>query len=144
MIVAYILEHILGLSIALAYVVCTKLQHDKALLISRRCLEVYHDCAAFLTFSIQIAAIVVLLQVDFAISTENMGDATVRITQAVSALTLLPLAYAIVLLHYSVDPEELNQSSTTTNSSRRSKEQSIRFVLFALCWVLSLYPFYRK
>lgn len=106
---------IFWLTIALAYFVCAKLQHEKALPVLRRCLEAYHDCTAFLTFSIQIAAIVVLVQVDFGISTESMGDATVRIAQAVSALTLLPLAYAIVLLDHSRDPEE---SSTGRMSNR--------------------------
>lgn len=146
MLVAYVLEHILGLTIVLAYSISVNLQHKKISYISRRCLEVFHDCAMFLTFSIQIAAIVVLVKVDFGLGTENMGDSTVRITQAVSALTLLPLAYATVLLHHSSEAQDQSEeyAAEQVSSHRRSGETAKRFGLVVLCWLLSLYPFYSK
>jgi len=146
MLVAYVLEHILGLTVVLAYFISVSLQHKKSSYISRRCLEVFHDCATFLTFSIQIAAIVVLVKVDFGLGTENMGDATVRITQAVSVLTLLPLPYATVLLHSSSKAEDQCEeyAAEHMSSHRRSRETAKRFGLFVLCWLLSLYPFYSK
>ena len=148
MIIAYVLEHLIGLAIVLAYLISVSLQHKGASYISRRCLEVFHDCATFLTFSIQIAAIVVLVRVDFGLGTENMGDATVRITQAVSILTLLPLAYATVLLHNNSSDAEVGRSEhpdeRMSSNRRPNGETSKRFGLFVLCWLLSLYPFYSK
>ena len=147
MLVAYVLEHVVGLTIALAYFISVSLQRGKASCISRRCLEVFHDCSTFLTFSTQIAAIVVLVKVDFGLGTEDMGDATVRITQAVSALTLLPLAYAIVLLdHFAEIVERFPQFEQPERPGlgRKSEEASKRFGLCILCWILSLYPFYSK
>jgi hypothetical protein len=134
MLIAYVLEHILGLTIVLAYIASVSLQHKQASHIFRRCLEVFHDCATFLTFSIQIAAIVVLVKVDFGLGAENMGDATVRITQAVSALTLLPLSYAIVLLHHPNDADVgFERPAEHVSSNRLTGETSKRFGLFILC-----------
>lgn len=147
MLVAYVLEHIIGLAIALAYFISMNPEQGKASYISRRCLEVFHDCSAFLAFSIQIAAIVVLVKVDFGLGTENMGDATVRITQAVSVLTLLPLAYATVLMHYSSntdDPLETLEHPARPRLDREFIQASKRFVLLIICGLLSLYPFYSK
>jgi hypothetical protein len=145
MLIAYVLEHVLGLTIVFAHSIAVSLQHKRTTHIFRRCLEVFHDCATFLTFSIQVAAIVVLVKVDFGLSTENMGDATVRITQAVSALTLLPLAYATVLLHHPNNVENPFEHSTGhAPSARRTGETAKRFGIFVLCWLLSLYPFYSK
>jgi hypothetical protein len=145
MLIAYVLEHVLGLMIVLAYSISIGLQHKQTSHIFRRSLEVFHDCATFLTFSIQIAAIVVLVKVDFGLGTANMGDATVRITQAVSALTLLPLTYVMVLLHHTSDADVgFELPAEHVSSNRPTRETAKRFGLFVLCWLLSLYPFYSK
>ena len=144
MLVAYVLEHIIGLTIALAYFVCMRSQREELSLIIRRCLEVYHDCSVFLTFSIQVAAIVVLVKVDFGLGTDGMGDATVRVTQAVSALTLLPLLYATILLHHLGSNGGSFEHRPRPAPDQRPEENSKFFSLFVVCWLLSLYPFYSK
>ncbi|KAL9043696.1 MAG: hypothetical protein Q9214_003125 [Letrouitia sp. 1 TL-2023] len=93
----------------------------------------FYDCAIFLTFSIQIASIVVLARLDFGVSASGMGDITAKITWAVSLLTMLPL------MHVAFIPNPMYNRLL----EHRSK-QNLRFLLFAVCWLLSLYPFYSK
>lgn len=144
LVVSYILEHILGLYIALAYFAYTSLQYNSTSRNLYCCLGVFHDCTAFLTFSIQVAAIVVLVEVDFSLDANNMGDATVRITEAVSLLTLLPLAYTTILLHNPGGVGRFYQEPTVTTCNKDSKEAARYFSLFMLYWILLLYPFYSK
>lgn len=98
----------------------------------------FHDCATFFTFSIQIASIVVLARVDYGISATSMGDTTVKITWSVSVLTLLPLLYALIL----VDMDDSDtDSSKLVDVKAASLEATSRFLLFVVCWTLSMYPF---
>lgn len=151
MIVGYVLDHALGAGFAalvLRYSQAKK--HQKSLYRSRRLLDRFFDCAAFLCFSIQVAAIVVLIKEEAGISTANMGDGSVRITEAVSLLTLLPLLYAVVLLSV---PEDSTASAVRENSvsekgtvatTTATEEQSRRFGILILCWLMAFFPFYCK
>lgn len=93
----------------------------------------FYDCAVFFTFSIQIASIVVLARLDFGVSASGMGDITAKITWAVSLLIMLPLMYVAFI------PDLMRNRLL----EHRSK-QNLRFFLFAVCWLLSVYPFYSK
>ncbi|KAK0515366.1 hypothetical protein JMJ35_002745 [Cladonia borealis] len=67
-----------------------------------------------------------------------MGDSTAKITWAISLLTMLPITYVAFspgLLRY--------QSTRTVSRSQKSKDskEQLRFLLFALCLLLFIYPF---
>ncbi|CAL8577945.1 hypothetical protein XPA_003753 [Xanthoria parietina] len=98
----------------------------------------YYDSAIFLCFSVQIASIVMLSRLDFGISASGMGDSTAKITWAVSLLTLLPLLYVAYLPHLLQGPVSDQQAA------RQDSKRKLRFGLFSMCWLLTLYPFYSK
>lgn len=96
MIVGYILDHILGLALSATVLLAASRNSSRLQDASRRCLDSFSFCATFLAFSIEVAALVVLIREEFGISTDGMGDYTVRITQAVAMVVLLPLLYPIL------------------------------------------------
>ncbi|KAI4219935.1 MAG: hypothetical protein L6R36_007977 [Xanthoria steineri] len=98
----------------------------------------YYDSAIFLCFSVQIASIVMLSRLDFGINASGMGDSTAKITWAVSLLTLLPLLYVAYLPHLLQGPVSDRQAA------RQVSKRKLRFGLFSMCWLLTLYPFYSK
>ncbi len=98
----------------------------------------YYDSAIFLCFSVQIASIVMLSRLDFGTSASGMGDSTAKITWAVSLLTLLPLLYVAYLPHLLQGPVSDQQAA------RQDSKRKLRFGLFSMCWLLTLYPFYSK
>ncbi|KAL8771717.1 MAG: hypothetical protein Q9209_002908 [Squamulea sp. 1 TL-2023] len=98
----------------------------------------FYDSAILLSFSIQIASIVMLSRLDFGVSASGMGDSTAKITWAVSLLTLLPLLYVTFL------PQLLHGPRSEQQSPTQIAKQKLRFGLFSVCWLLSLYPFYSK
>lgn len=113
---------------------------DRCTSIVRRGCSCFYDCAVFFTFSIQMACIVVLARLDFGVSASGMGDSTAKITWAVSLLTMLPLTYI------AFNPELLRESATRTSTNAKSQKEinhkeQLRFLLFSLCWLLSVYPF---
>ncbi|KAL8688388.1 MAG: hypothetical protein Q9218_005688 [Villophora microphyllina] len=150
MILGYVLENILGFLFALAlYTVpgsCCELwgQHHRPYGRLRHVLiqgcDCFYDSAAFLTFSIQIASIVMLVRLDYGVSASGMGDSTAKITWAVSLLTMLPLMYVNYL------PQLLHQGPENSKGqiSVQLSKQRLRFGLLAVCWLLSLYPSYSK
>lgn len=143
MIVSYALEHGFGLLFALFVLVSRQLQSQMAF--HRGCsrlLGVFHDCAAFLCLSIQIAAMVVLIKEATGISTSGMGDGSVRVTEAISVLTLLPLVYAPVLLPWIPFSKENHLEIQSTPIDKRQQDK--RFALLLVCWLLAFYPFYSK
>ena len=100
----------------------------------------FFDCAVFFTFSIQLASIVVLARLDFGVSANGMGDSTAKITWAISLLTMLPLLYT------AFNPGLFRDSTPKagTGSQEQTKQgqnESLRLLLFALCWLLFIYPF---
>ncbi|KAL8691746.1 MAG: hypothetical protein Q9218_003095 [Villophora microphyllina] len=100
----------------------------------------FYDNAIFLSFSIQIASIVMLVRVDYGVNTHNMGDSTAKITRAASLLCLLPLLYVTLMPQLLHSPFILGEHPR----QKPNTEESLRFGQFALCWLLSLYPFYSK
>lgn len=146
MIVGYILDHILGLALSALVLLLASRKHPRLAHVSRTGLESFAYCASFFAFSIELAAIVVLVREDFGIHTSGMGDYTVRITQAVSMVILLPLVYPI--LTFIVTP--LSSSllagipDNQEDAAPDDDKDSTRFSLFVLCWALAFYPFYSK
>ena len=152
MIAGYFLEQILGLVLAVAWLLAGRYKMSSQKRVLRRALESFTSCALFFAFSVEIAAIVVLVKEDFGFSTSGMGDATVRITQTVAVLVLLPLLYAqmTAMSALPADQEEKESSHTkpteaTDDESADEPTQSSRsFILLVLCWLMAFYPFYSK
>ena len=150
MILGYILENILGFLFALALFVLPRssgnsqktghpvpyLERVRDILI-QGC-STFYDSAVLLCFSIQIASIVMLSRLDFGISAGGMGDSTAKITWSVSLLTLLPLLYVAYL------PQLLQGQVSDKQAARHISRQKLRFGLFSVCWLMTLYPFYSK
>ena len=151
MIVGYIIENVVGLIfVSLLYIIHLrtnneeKTAHPKLLgryvAVIRRGCSSFYDCAVFFTFSIQLACIVVLTRVDFGINASGMGDSTAKITWAVSLLTILPPMYVAFNPGLLREPQSDHASAPKRKESKDRKEQ-LRFLLFALCWLLFIYPF---
>lgn len=100
----------------------------------------FYDSAIFLTFSIQIASIVVLVRLNFGVSANGMGDITARITWAVSLLTMLPLTYVAYISSPLQEPGH-NISIVSASMPKNGSSKNRTFALFVVCWLLSVYPF---
>lgn len=152
MIVGYIFENVLGFVLASSL----WLLHKKAESESNRCSNsnlverwtrvaargcgCFYESAIFFTFSIQLATIVMLARLDFGISASGMGDSTAKITWAISLLTMLPLMYIMYM------PSLLHERQVGINQDSKRQEaqksrEKLRFLLFIICWLLSVYPF---
>ncbi|KAI9724105.1 MAG: hypothetical protein M1812_000824 [Candelaria pacifica] len=143
MIIGYILSNVLGFGFAfflfMPHWTTTKAGlSNRYQSIARRGLSVFFDNAIFFTFAIQTAAIVVLARLNFGVTASGLGDSTVKITWAISLLTMLPPMYSIYIptLFHPADEE----ISTDKRSIEKSKEP-LRFFLFVICWLLSVYAF---
>ena len=112
---------------------------NRRMSVATRGCSVFYDCAVFFTFSIQLACIVVLARLDFGISATGMGDSTAKITWAVSLLTILPLMYIAFNPKLLREPSTVNAAAAKSQGKKDRKEQ-LRFLLFALCWLLFMYP----
>lgn len=149
--ISYIMIHVLGMLLTGLYIYSLYLpsKNDSFRAAIRQLLDKFHDSTAFVCFSIQVAAFVLLIREEAGISTSGMGDGTVKITEAVSLLTLLPLAYAFILLE-----RERGQHASSSSDEKDSIErqyshtgdlsESTRFPLLVLCWLLAFFPFYCK
>ena len=149
MIAGYIIENVLGFILVSSLFLLRRRipEHQQMSIaaplhryraVATRGCDSFHDCAVFFTFSIQLACIVVLARLDFGISANGMGDSTAKITWAISLLTMLPITYVAFnpgLLRY--------QSAHTPSRDQKSKDrkEQLRFLLFALCLLLFIYPF---
>lgn len=103
----------------------------------------FYEIAIFFTFSIQLASIVMLARLDFGISASGMGDSTAKITWAISLLTMLPLMYIMYMPSLLQERQvDINQDSNR-QEAQKSREK-LRFLLFIICWLLSVYPFLSK
>src|SRR6266480_4808809 len=56
-----------------------------------RAFGVFADAALLLTFSVQLASVVILIKKDFGISAKDFGGLTVEVTWAAALLTMLPM-----------------------------------------------------
>lgn len=147
MIVGYVMEHALGFILAGSVATSSAWKREELCKLFSNLLNRFHDSAAFLCFSIQTAAIVVLIKVDAGISTAGMGDGSVRITEAVSVLTLLPLVYAVVLSKMAParQPEiEEIQPARASRAVDTDIEETKQFGVMVICWLMAFYPFYSK
>ena len=152
MILGYIFENVLGFTLVLALFVLrhrTRSQRasneklQRYIRVATQGCRSFHDCASFFTFSIQLACIVVLARLDFGISASGMGDSTAKITWAISLLTMLPLLYV------AFNPDLLREPSAHTYGDEKfrrriDRKEQLRFLLFALCWLLFMYPFFSR
>ncbi|KAL8653994.1 MAG: hypothetical protein Q9226_003612 [Calogaya cf. arnoldii] len=150
MILGYILENVLGFFFALALFIlppssrCTRETERRLPYVERvrgvliQGCSSFYDSAIVLCFSSQIASIVMLSRLDYGVSASGMGDSTAKITWAVSLLTLLPLLYVAYLSQLLQGPPSNKQAA------RQVSKQKLRFGLFSVCWLLTLYPFYSK
>lgn len=111
--------------------------------VARRGCNCFYDCAVFFTISIQIACTVVLARLDFGISANEMGDYTARITWAISLLTILPPMY-IAFGPYLLKGSTMKNVVSTESQEVTDRREQLRFLLFVLCWLLSIYPFLSK
>lgn len=147
MIIGYIFENVLGFVLAFSLWILRKRAGNN--LFQRWIRMATHGCgcfyesAIFFTFSIQLASIVMLARLDFGISASGMGDSTARITWAVSLLTMLPLMYVIFM------PSLLHERQTGINQdlkhqAAQTSREKLRFLLFVLSWLLSVYPFFSR
>ncbi|KAL8849801.1 MAG: hypothetical protein Q9221_005217 [Calogaya cf. arnoldii] len=150
MILGYILENVLGFFFALTFFILppssrnTRETERQVSCVERvrgvliRGCSSFYDSAVVLCFSTQIASIVMLSRLDYGVSASGMGDSTAKITWAVSLLTLLPLLYIAYLSQLLQGPVSDKQAA------RQFSKQKLRFGLFSVCWLLTLYPFYSK
>src|SRR5579871_130968 len=139
MVIGYYLENILAflltvISIGLQQPPTSTASVSKWTSVVMHIYETFFTCAAFLTFSLQIASIVVLSWVDYGISATNMGGLTLEITWAVSLLSLFPLMYGIYF-------PDLFMSRPKQNEKTERARDSLRFIIFIICWLPSLYTF---
>ena len=151
MIVGYIIENVVGLILAsLLHIILRQTNNkrrtdrptsnNRYIPVLRRGCSSFYDCAVFFTFSIQLACIVVLPRLDFGINVSGMGDSTAKITWAVSLLTILPPMYVAFNPSLLREPQPEHVGTPRGEKSKNRKEQ-LRFLLFALCWLLFINPF---
>lgn len=151
MIVGYTVENVLGfILVSLLYIFLLRTNNeqkpalpeslDRHISVVRRGCSSFYDCAVFFTFSIQLACIVVLTRVDFGINANGMGDSTAKITWAVSLLTILPPMYVAFNPGLLREPQP-DHAGALAGEKKKDRKEQLRFVLFALCWLLFIYPF---
>ena len=175
MTVGYILEAAIGAALTLIFLLlytwpmAENSRRGKAIL--SKTFKVYHDSALTLTFSVQIASVVLLVKANFGISADGMGANTMKITWVVSLLTLLPLCYGVFIFRQSDEQKLLRTDQRAMRGSDRSQENSpqapsreglgndttpkgksakvrakdnLRFMLFIVSWMVSAYPFFSR
>lgn len=170
MTIGYVLETIIGTAIvAVFFGLGWRPASDKSLwirLVMASAAEIFYDTAIFFAFGIQIASVVALSRANFGINANGMGAITLKITWAISLLTLLPLlpfSYGNLIFRKGEESKILETATSDTPSiglkdkeTRRSvgrrnlrlgtkREEEARdrqrFFLFVLCWMISIYPF---
>jgi len=174
MAIGYVLETIIGTAIvAVFFGLGWRPASNKSLwirLVMASAAEIFYDTAIFFAFGIQIASVVALSRANFGINANGMGAITLKITWAISLLTLLPLlpfsygnlifrkgeGFKISETATSDSPSiRLKDEETRTGSVRSAGRRNLRlatkgeeeardrqrFFLFVLCWMISIYPF---
>ena len=174
MAIGYALETIIGTAIvAVFFGLSWRPASNKSLwirLVMAGAADIFYDTAIFFAFGIQIASVVALSRANFGINANGMGAITLKITWAISLLTLLPLLpFSYGNLIFRKDEEfkisetatsdipriRLKDEETRTGSVRSAGRGNLRlatereeeardrqrFLLFVLCWMVSIYPF---
>jgi len=174
MAVGYVLETIIGTTIvAVFFGLGWRPASNKSLwirLVMASAAEIFYDTAIFFAFAIQIASVVALSRANFGINANGMGAITLKITWAISLLTLLPLlpfSYGNLIFRKG-EESKISEIATSDSPSIRLKDEETRtgsvgsagrrnlrsatkreeeardrqrFFLFVLCWMVSIYPF---
>lgn len=151
--IGYMVENLLGFAFSLTLNLAQRRGRDtqsrkskfigRCTNVARRGCSCFYDCAVFFTISIQIACTVVLARLDFGISANGMGDYTARITWAIFLLTILPPMY-IAFRPYLLKGSTIKNVVGTESQRVTDRREQLRFLLFGLCWLLSIYPFLSK
>jgi len=158
MTVGYCLENILAFIFILAALSCQRSGGGRFARVMARTLDSFYTSAVFFTFSLQIAAIVVLVRVNYGLNANGMGALTMEITWSISLLSLLPVLYGVLYPElFSLRNSDTSAPSTSgqahtkiqtqpstewNNIERQEKAlKSLRLRLYLICWMLSVYPF---
>lgn len=154
MIVGYAIDHIIGLALSILLTFLISRNSLRYIDLAQECLITYAYCAIFFALSTEIATLIVLIREEFGTDTNGLGDCTVRITEAVAMLVLLPQVYP--MLRYSIgasneSPESRafpnkgeGKSDRAANDDDEGTQGSNRFALLVICWALAFFPFYTK
>jgi len=157
MTVGYCLENILAFIFILAALYCQRSGGSRFARAMAKTLVSFYTSAVFFTFSLQIAAIVVLVRVNYGFNANDMGALTMEITWSISLISLLPILYGVLYPElFSIRNSDTlipsasgqahtkiqTQPSTELDTNRQEKTlKSLRLWLYLMCWVLSVYPF---
>jgi hypothetical protein len=173
--VGFVLQSVLGSIFAYIFLLCRTTESNgfrRSNYLLASTFRIFHDSAVFLTFSVQVASIVVLTKANFGVSADGMGANSVKITWVVSLLTLLPLSYGTFVFQSSHENVLLKHARQTKSvlrlpqphipsksagsdgqagnhmdgdteeaSTKLEARDQVRFLLFVICWMLSVYPF---
>lgn len=91
-ITAYIMEVFLGLLLGIGIVYWKQSDEKRSVSCAvHRAFGVYADASILLTFSVQLASVVILVRKDFGINANDFGGLTVEVTWAAALLTMLPM-----------------------------------------------------
>ncbi|CAI0649792.1 unnamed protein product [Colletotrichum noveboracense] len=104
--------------------------------------EAFFGSAIYFAISLEVAAIYMLVNKDFGISTAGLGATEAQIIWAVSVACILPLLYPMALLSTRLyHPESERQKSPEPSESISVTSADVRLTLFSLLTVLFFYPF---
>ncbi|KAL2875112.1 hypothetical protein SGCOL_009684 [Colletotrichum sp. CLE4] len=106
--------------------------------------DAFFEFAIYFAVAIELAAIVMLVNKDFGISTAGFGANEAQIALAVSVVCILPLLYPIALLPLDLfhpESERQAQQNSRKLQQRQRRRRDFSLMLFALVCVLFFYPF---
>ncbi|KAK1655822.1 hypothetical protein BDP81DRAFT_388712 [Colletotrichum phormii] len=106
--------------------------------------DAFFEFAIYFAIAIEIAAVVMLVNKDFGISTAGFGANEAQIALAVSVVCILPLLYPIALSPLDLfhpESERQAQQNSRKLQQRQRRQRDFSLVLFALVCVLFFYPF---
>jgi hypothetical protein len=95
-----------------------------------RSFDSYADAAVLLSFSIQLASLVILVKKDFGISAADFGSLTVEVTWAAALLTMLPMTI-LCYIHKDVSGRE----------GQLEDRRDLRMILACISWCMFFYTF---
>jgi hypothetical protein len=87
-----------------------------------RAFGVYADAATLLTFSVQLASVIILIKKDFGISAKDFGGLTVEVTWAAALLTMVPMLLVC-------------------SSGADLDRKELRLSVICILWIFFLYTF---
>ncbi|KAK1493852.1 hypothetical protein CTAM01_09313 [Colletotrichum tamarilloi] len=104
--------------------------------------DAFFEFAIYFAIAIELAAIVMLVNKDFGISTAGFGANEAQIALAVSVVCILPLLYPVALLPLELfHPESDRQARQNRKMRQDQRRRDFSLMLFALVCVLFFYPF---